>query len=142
MNNDNVTKKTVTTETVLIGEKPKKMSDYKGKEALAFCADIMVPVGEIFANKEIAVLMREGKRLKAISAAIKNHLEAVMEFLSVYYHKPVNELEMECNVFTLPTVILEILNDKLLLDFFSNALRKSTEAFGGSATENTEESGK
>lgn len=142
MANNPETKTTSTHETVIVGEQTKKVSDYKGKKALAFCADVMVPIGEIFADKEIAILMREGKRLKAISVAIKNHLEAVMEFLSVYYHKPVNELELECNVFTLPTVILEILNDKPLLDFFSNALRRTTEVSGGNATENTEASGK
>lgn len=140
MKNDNVTKKTVTTETVLIGEKPKKMkklSEYIGTEALDLLADIIEPAAAIFSDKNIAELMRGKKKMAAVSAAIKNHKQEVLEILARLNDTPVEEYE--CNIFSLPATLLEILNDEGLLGFFTASVRRNTETSGGGVTENTEE---
>lgn len=118
----------------------KKISTYENEDALDLLADIIEPAAEIFADKDVAMHMRSGKKMAAIKAAIKNHKKAVIEILAHLEGVPVEEYK--CNVLSLPTTLLEILNDEALLSFFTASVRKNTEASGGNATENTEASGK
>lgn len=118
----------------------KKISEYKNEESLELLADIIEPAAAILSDKKIAGLMRSGEKLKAVSAAIKAHKNEVIEILARLNETPVDEYE--CNIFSLPAALLEILNDEGLLDFFTASVQGNTKVSGGSATENTEESGK
>lgn len=118
----------------------KKISAYEGEEALDLLADIIEPASEIFADKEIAANMRDGKKTAAVKAAVKNHKKEIIEILARL--DGVSTEEYKCNIFSLPAALLEILNDKGLLDFFTASVQPNTETSGGNATENTEESGK
>ncbi|MCM1328842.1 MAG: hypothetical protein NC253_05310 [Ruminococcus sp.] len=118
----------------------KKISEYIGEEALDLLADLIEPAAEIFGDKDIAKASRKGGgRTAAIKLAVKNHKKAIIEILARLDGVPVEEYK--CNVLSLPQKILEILNDKELLDFFIASGQQSTETSGTSATETTEESG-
>lgn len=118
----------------------KKISAYENEDALDLLADIIEPAAEIFADKDVAAHMRDGKKMTAIKTAIKSHKKAVIEILARFEGVPVEDYK--CNILSLPTTLLEILNDEALLGFFTASVRKNTETSGGNATENTEESGR
>ncbi|MDE6763722.1 MAG: hypothetical protein K2J73_08600 [Oscillospiraceae bacterium] len=118
----------------------KKISEYKNEEALDLLADIIEPAAAIFSDKNIAELMRGKKKMAAVSAAIKSHKQEVIKILARLNDTPVEEYQ--CNIFSLPTALLEILNDEGLLGFFTASVRKNTKTSGGNPTENTEESEK
>lgn len=115
-----------------------KLSEYKNMEALELLAEIIGPITEIMGDKEVAkCLKKKGKIATAVSIAIKNHKEAVFKLLASLDGKSVEEYE--CNVFTLPQKLLEILNDKELASFFGLQGQTDITALSGSATENTQE---
>ena len=86
-----------------------KLSEYQGESALDLLADLIEPAGEIMSDKEIGEVFKKN-RFKAIGIAIKNHKKAVMQIMAAMDGVPVDEYK--CNVFTLPVKILELLNDR------------------------------
>ena len=115
-----------------------KLSEYKNEQALEVLADLLEPALEIFTDKELIKLIKaEGSKAAAIKYAIKEHTKSVLEILAITEGVPVEEYE--CNVMSLPAKILEILNDKELMSFFSSQLPMGEQTSFGSATESTEE---
>ena len=114
-----------------------KLSEYKNEEALEVLADIVEPAVDIFSDKELIEIIKAENKGKAISYALKEHKKSVLEILAAMERKPVSEYE--CSVLTLPTKILEILNDKELVSFFSSQLPMEAKTSSGSATETIEE---
>ena len=114
-----------------------KISEFKDEAALDLLADILEPVSEIIADPEVKAAFEGNKKIKAVSVMIKNHKPETLTILARLAGKPVDEFE--CNVFTLPLKILEILNDKTLIDFFSSQAQMTVNISSGSVTENTEE---
>ena len=112
-----------------------KISEYRDEAALELLANISEPAIEIFADEQLADLIRQKKSGKAVSVAIKNHKKEVMELLAALEGVPVEEFH--CSVFTLPAKLIEILSDKELIAFFSNT--QGIAAVSGNVTENTEE---
>lgn len=95
----------------------KKLSDYKDAEALDLLANIIEPISEIIADKEISDQLHAGGKLaKAVSIAIKNHREAVFELLAALEGVPVEEYH--CTVLTLPAKLIEIFSDEDMASFF------------------------
>lgn len=94
----------------------RKLSEIKNEEALDVLADLLEPAMEIIGDAEIKTLARAGKKMEAIRHAIKGHKSAVITILARLDSTPVEEYQ--CNVITLPAQLLEILNDKELMDFF------------------------
>lgn len=117
-----------------------KLSEYKGEEALEVLADLLEPALDIFTDKEFLGIIKNGeKKTKAITYAIKEHKTSVLEILAATEGMPVSEYRDKCNVMTLPAKLLEILNDKELMNFFYSQLPKEVQTYFGSAMENTEE---
>ena len=115
-----------------------KLSEYKGEEALEVLADLLEPSLDIFTDKKLLALIKEkDSKAKAITYALKEHKRSVLEIMAALEGVPVEKYE--CNVLSLPAKILEILNDKELMDFFSSQLPKEALTSFGSATESTEE---
>lgn len=111
-----------------------KLSEVKGEKALDMFADLIEPVSEIIADKEVAGELRKGKKAKAISIAIKKHKQAVMLMLATLDGKPVEEYE--CNILSLPKKMLDIINDPAIFELFtSQGQEKQTTS--GSAMEST-----
>ena len=117
----------------------RKLSDYKNGEALDLLAELINPVLEIFADNEIVGAIRNGStKISIIQKVIKTHKQSVIEILAILDGVPVEEYQ--CNIFTLPIKIMEIMNDKELKQFFilQSQLAKTNETSSGSAMENTE----
>lgn len=115
-----------------------KISEYRDEEALELLANISEPAIEIFADEQLADLIRQKKSGKAVSWAIKNHKKEVMELLAALEGVPVEEYH--CTIFSLPAKLIEILSDKELIAFFSST--QGNQVFSGNVTENTEETEK
>ena len=114
----------------------KKLSEYKDDEALDLLADLLEPCIEMFADKELAALIRSNNKIKAVSHAIKEHKKEVVQIMARLNGKEVKDFHY--NVITLPKMVLEVLNDKELLDFFSQQGENGVETLSGSVTENIE----
>ena len=116
-----------------------KLSDYKDEEALDLLVELIEPAADIFSDKEIAELIRNnGKPMAAVKLAIKNHKKSVIQILATLEGVPVEEYH--CNIFTLPIALLNLLNDKDLMNFFSSQGQMTDVNSSGSATETTEAS--
>lgn len=114
-----------------------KLSEFKGEDALDLLADIIEPAAEILSDKEIAEIYRSGgKKTALVKVAIKNHKKEVIEILAAMDGVPAEEYS--CNVLTLPMKLLEILNDKELIQFFTSAVQTGGATSSTSPTETTE----
>lgn len=111
----------------------RKISDYRDEDALDLLADIMEPAVEILADETVRKTFETENRMKLASVAIKNHKESVMQILARLEGVP--REEYHCTIFTLPAVVLEVLNDGELLGFFTAQARTmSTAASSGKPT--------
>lgn len=118
-----------------------KLSEYKGEQALDMLADLIEPAAAIMADKEVANFAKSGKPVvKLLKPLIKNHKPEVIEILAILDGENPKKYAEKINLFTLPSKLLEILNDPDLISLFTSQGKK-TETFSGSATESTEESG-
>lgn len=115
----------------------KKLSEYKGEEAIEILADLTEPAIEVFADKDFSRLI-QGKQIpKAISAALKNHKTAVLDIMWVIDGKPGERAEYAPGVFALPVKLMAILNDPDMMSLFRSA-GETADAISASASENTE----
>lgn len=115
----------------------KKLSEYRDEDALDLLADIIDPATEILADKEVVNTFLKKTKLQGISLAIKKHKKAVIRCLAIL--NGVSVEEYHCNIITLPKTILEIINDKDLMDFFKSQSQEMEEESFGSAIANSEE---
>lgn len=115
----------------------RKISEYKDEEALDLLADLLEPCIELFSDKALWNAIKSESRIKAVSIAIKNHKQSVVQIMAILHGVPVEEFHY--NVITLPKMVLEVLNDKDLLDFFKSQGENAVETHSGSVTENTED---
>lgn len=96
-----------------------KISDFKNEEALDILADIIEPAAEIFKDKDLVEMITSGSvKMELVKHIIKNHKKSIIEIMAVLEGIPVDEYQ--CNVFTLPIKLLEILNDEELVKFFTS----------------------
>ena len=114
----------------------RKLSDYKNEEAIDLLADILDPVTEVFADKGFTEALKVNK-LSAVKYVLKNHKKGVIQILARLEDTPVEEYE--CSVLTMPIALMQILNDKELIDFFKSQGLEIEETSSGSAMENIEE---
>lgn len=118
-----------------------KLSEIKNEQALDMLAELLVPVTEILADKEIKKKWKLGaKKNEIASIAIKKHKTEVLNVLAILDGVPIDEYE--CNILTLPVKVLEILNDKDLTSFFASAVQMKDEGLSGDVTESTQEEDK
>ena len=115
----------------------KKLSEYKGEEALELLAELIEPAMEIMTDADVVKNSRAGAMPKAIAAALRNHKQAVLNFMAAIERKDPKEYAEEVNLLTLPKQLLEILNDPEAVALFTSQGQTET-ASSGSASENTE----
>lgn len=123
----------------------KKLSEFKDDEAMDVLAEILEPAYNLIKDNDFKVAMRGDKekgilpnRLDAVKVAVTKHRKDVVKMMAVLNETPVEEFHY--NLLTLPTMMLEMLNDKELIHFFSYKSETDLETPSGSAMENTEES--
>ena len=95
-----------------------KLSEIKGEAALDLLADIIEPATEIMADPNIQKIIKAKDKGKVIKALIKSHKKSIIEILAIIDGVPVDQYDV--NVFTLPVKLLELLNDKELMSFFTS----------------------
>lgn len=117
----------------------KKLSQYRGEDALILMADILEPALIIMQDPDFVKEARERHEATAIKVAIKNHVSEVMEILAVYNEMTVEEFKKKCNIASLPVMVMEIMEDKELMSFFTSQDPKVGETAFGDASESTTE---
>lgn len=93
----------------------RKLSEIKGEEALDVLAEILVPITTI-ANDEEVKNGFETNIAKCVSIALKKYKSEVMDMLAAIDGKPKEELEID--LLTLPTAIIEILSEPAIQSLF------------------------
>lgn len=115
----------------------RKLEEYENEEALDLLADLLGPVVMIFAEPDIAEFTRHKNYIKAVQVAIKKHKKEVLEIMATLEGVPVKEYR--CNVVTLPKMLIDIMNDPLLADFFTSQAQTDSQTTSGPVTETTED---
>ncbi len=118
----------------------KKISDIKNEEALDVLAEIIEPTALIMADPAIRDMARTQNKMGAIKVILKNHKSEIIQILASLDGVPVEEYE--CNILTLPVKIIEILNDKDLMSFFTSQEWTEEKTASTSPTANTEAKGR
>lgn len=114
----------------------KKLSDYKGEEAIELWADLFDPLSVVLTDKELAqVVQQGGSKVKIASTILKNHKKEAEEILLRIDPTPIDGLNI---VIRTVGIIAEIGKDETTKSFFGFAEQEKTdgERFG-SATEST-----
>lgn len=115
-----------------------RLSDYKNEEALDLFVDLMDPISRIIADEEAATKFDEAPRMEFIKYIIKNHKSEIIQILARVEGTPVEEYE--CDIFALPSVLLEVLSNPKVLGLFTSQGQKTAQPSSGPATESTTES--
>ena len=115
-----------------------KLSDYKGEDALDLLADILEPATSILGDEVFREKMREKEPpVKLAKYALKNHKGAILEIMARIDGE--DPATYKPGIFELPSKVLDILNDKELMDLFTSQAESVTTPAFGSVMENTEE---
>ena len=116
----------------------KKLSDYKGEEAIELWADLLDPFIDIVGDKKIAGMLRS--KMPPVLVArdiIKNYRTQVEQILLRIDDTPINGLNI---LIRLVSVLSEIGKDPTIQSFFVSVPEdKKEKNSSGSVMENTEE---
>lgn len=113
------------------------MSKRSNEDALELFADLIEPAAEIFADAEVAEIMRSGALAKAVKVAIKNHKSAVIEILARI--DGVEPKDYQVNVLSLPVKLINLLNKPELQELFTPQGQENAVGSFGSATASTKD---
>lgn len=119
----------------------KKLSDYKGEEAIDLWVDLLDLMSDIFKDKKVAELVRSGKpKIELAKGLLKLHKQDTIRVMERIDSTPVDGL----NIITrLVLLISEIGEDETVRSFFGYSEQaKTADESSISAMENTEESEK
>lgn len=115
----------------------RKLSDYQGEEAIELLGEILEPTMLILADKEVSEGTGERTALKLATIILKKHPHEILEILARLDGEEPSTYK--CNILTLPSKIIQILNDKDLMDFFASQTAEMLKSASGAVTANTEE---
>ena len=115
----------------------KKLSDYKGEEAIELWADLMEPASIILADPEFVKSVQSGcAPIVIIQATLKTHTKEAMQILNrIDGETPVDGLNVVARLLVL---LNEIMEDETIMSFFGTQGQKTDDTSSGSATENIE----
>lgn len=114
-----------------------KITELENEAALDLLADLIEPSAKIFSDPEIKKLYtNKAGYMTLIRYVLKHHQAPIVEILATLDGVPVEEYH--ANIPTMIKSLLEILNDKDLIDFFSSVAPKADQRSSGSAMESTE----
>lgn len=117
-----------------------KLTDYQNEDALEVLANIIEPVTEILKDSKIAKVF-SGKKfntMEVIKVLLKEHKTSVCQIMAALNNVPYEEYTF--NIISGTAQLMELLNDKELLDFFQSQVKMMEPASSGSVTENIEAS--
>ena len=119
----------------------KRLSDYKGEEALELWADLLEPMTEIIGDPEIQKTIKSGKAKVLIARDIlKLHSKEATDIMLRIDPEPIDGVGV---ITRLLGIISDFMQSDELRSFFGSAAQAKTESeSSGSATENTEVKGR
>lgn len=119
----------------------KKLSDYKGEEAINLWADLFDPLSEILTNEEVRKVVASGQpKLLIAKAILKNSAKEATDILTRIDPTPLDGLNI---IIRLVDLVAEIGQNEEIRSFFGYAEQEKTEGeSSGSPTETTEVKGK
>jgi len=112
-----------------------KLSDIKGEAALEAMADLIDPVAEIAQDKILVGLIRAKNFAEAVKLGLKKHKKSVLAVLAI-----LNQQDIETynpSLADIPKMLLELFNDKELLDLFQSQAETMEKTSSSSVMENT-----
>lgn len=119
-----------------------KLSDYKNEDALEVLADLLEPVQEILTDEGFKDIIKKGiskaeEKVALAKYLLKNHSKAIIAILARLNGGD----KYEANIAEILTQVLDLINDKVLADFFVSQVQSLGDGTSLPATENTEEIG-
>lgn len=111
-----------------------KLSEIKGEEAFSVLAELIDPVSEIMADKDVENTYRSAPRLALVKLLLQKHQKELITIMATLDRVPVNEYEV--SLISLPAKVFELLNDPELAPIFQS--QAQTETSSGSVMESTE----
>ena len=118
----------------------RKISDFRNEEALDLLVKIIDPAVEIMNDQEaVKKLYSKDRKLEGVKDLIANHKRAVIEILAAMDGEDPQTYSF--SALALPIRLLEILNDKELLAFFTAQQSQASNGASGDAMENIEDEG-
>ena len=119
----------------------KKISEFKDDEAMDVLAEILEPAVNIAKNKKFVNAFRgtedeKPNRIEAVKILLNENREDIVKIMAVLNETPVEDFHY--SLITLPSMILQVLNDKEVLSFFSTQGETDSATSSGSVMENTE----
>ena len=114
----------------------KKISDYKGEDALELWGDLLDPMITIMADPDIASTIRAGKAPLIIAKeVIRTHKKEALEIMRRIDPTPVDGINFATRIVD---IVMDFMRNDAIKDFFASAGQDAMEnEFTGSATENT-----
>ena len=114
----------------------KKLSDYKGDEAIDLWADLLEPMNDILADEGVRSVIRSGQSKMIIAKEIlKSHKSDASKILLRIDPTPLDGFNI---IMRLVAVLADIGENEEIKTFFGYAGQaKTEEESGGSVTENT-----
>lgn len=115
----------------------KRLSDYKGDEAIELWADLLDPISEILTDKEVALATKQGQApIKIAKLILKSHKIEAADILLRIDPEPLDGFNI---IMRLVNLLAEIGENSEIKSFFGYAAQERMEnESGGSVMENTE----
>ncbi len=95
----------------------RKLSEIKGEEAIDVLAEIIVPITSIVNDEEVRAGFEESVA-KCVSIALKEHKTEVIEIFASINGKSVEETLEEIDILSLPSYIIDALNEPAIQSLF------------------------
>ena len=115
----------------------KKLSDYKGDEAIELWVDLIDPLSNILTDNSIRKVVEAGRpKIEIAKAILKNHKSEAVEIMTRIDPEPIDGLNI---ILRLVALLSDIGQNEEIKSFFGFAeeVKMQKESFG-SATESTE----
>ena len=113
----------------------KKLSEYRGEQALDLLADLIEPCADIFSDKEFRSLATNKESLKAAVYVLRNKKNSALSVLATLNETTVDKYDGTLQ--DMVETLAEALKDPMLKEFFTSQGQTEDETVSGSATENT-----
>lgn len=102
-----------------------KLSEIKGDRALDVVADLIEPLAKISEDTALRQLLSSAdvNKVKIVTSLIKNHKPEIIEILSIIEGEDVETFKDKMTLITLPKAILDIVNDKEVMNLFTSQVQ-------------------
>lgn len=124
----------------------RKLSEIKGAEAIVLMADMVEPAAIIMGDGITGKLITEEKgAIKAIKHALKHHTEETLQIMAALDGVDIDDkrafkaYKEGVDFLSLPSMLLEVVNDQALQDFFISQAQKMEETPSTPASQTSKE---